>query len=57
MLAGDFQMYLRTLRGKMAFSACYNDAFYEAEYADMVLEKTKNEMLDGLEAVCIVNYF
>ncbi len=51
MLTGDFQMYLWTWRGKMVFSACYNDAFYEAEYADMVLEKTKNEMLDGLGVV------
>jgi len=26
----------------MVFSACYNDAFYEVEYADIVFEEVEN---------------
>ncbi|MCJ1268528.1 hypothetical protein MMC22_008416 [Lobaria immixta] len=51
MLTGDFQMYLWTWRGKMVFSACYNEAFYETKDVDAILEKTRDEMIRGLEVV------
>lgn len=51
MLTGDFQMYLWTWRGKMVFSACYNEAFYETKDVDAILERTRDEMLRGLGVV------
>ncbi|KAL9036782.1 MAG: hypothetical protein Q9214_005985 [Letrouitia sp. 1 TL-2023] len=48
-MTADFQMYLWTFRGKMVFSACYNEGFYETEDADRVLERTRDDMLKGLE--------
>ncbi|KAI9927007.1 hypothetical protein ASPWEDRAFT_177463 [Aspergillus wentii DTO 134E9] len=51
MLTGDFQMYLWTWRKRMVFSACYNEAFYGSADVDVVLEKTRDEMITGLGLV------
>ncbi|KAJ0164116.1 hypothetical protein CTA2_1722 [Colletotrichum tanaceti] len=48
MMTGDFQMYLWTFRGKLTFSVCYNEAFYEATQVDRVMHSTRDEMLLGL---------
>ncbi|EFQ32283.1 hypothetical protein CGRA01v4_11144 [Colletotrichum graminicola] len=48
MMTGDFQMYLWTFGGKLTFSVCYNEAFYEAEQVDRIMEGTRDEMLRGL---------
>lgn len=48
MMTGDFQMYLWTWRGRMVFSACYNEGFYESERVDAILKRTRDELLHGL---------
>lgn len=47
-LTGNLQIYLWTWRGQMVFSACYNDAFYETQEIDSVLQRMRDEMMKGL---------
>lgn len=51
MLTGDFQMYFWTFRDRIKFSACYNEAFYEIEKVEQILDSTRHEVLRGLGLV------
>ncbi|OHE95987.1 hypothetical protein CORC01_08680 [Colletotrichum orchidophilum] len=48
MMTGDFQMYLWTFREKLTFSVCYNEAFYDAQQVDRIMESTRDELIQGL---------
>lgn len=48
MLTGDIQMYLWTFRGRMTFSVCYNEGFYDIQEVNALLEETKRQLLAGL---------
>ncbi|KAI1151389.1 hypothetical protein F4825DRAFT_477082 [Nemania diffusa] len=51
MLTGDFQMYSWTFRGRLAFSVCYNEAFYDYSDVKAVLDETRHQILTGLGVV------
>lgn len=44
----DIQLYLWTWKGRMVFSACYNEACYGSGEVDALLERTRSEVVHGL---------